>query len=128
MFHDPEQEHLPPRFYKKTFYTPSLGRDVTVDAYCGVIQTQATNHEGIRKPKDNITSRQRKALTERRQMVPNSVIRIGSADKGRPIVVQDTEKYLQEVTRLLRLLPTFEQRPYSENHQGVQQDHQKAAE
>ena len=69
MFHDPDkEEQQPPRFYKKTFYTPPLGRDVALDAYCDVIQKHTSNYDDHRKPKDNLTSPERKALSELQQM------------------------------------------------------------
>ena len=92
----------PPKFYKKTGYRPPEGRDRALDAFCHTLQSRIEHHNPTKRPRDNLTIGQRKALNELRQLVNGRVIRITTADKGGAVVVLNTDAYIKEADRQLQ--------------------------
>ena len=93
----------PPKFYRKTGFCPHSGRDKALDAFCHLIEHRvgAYTHNKLKRPRDNLTTKQRKALAELKQLVKSRRIRISTADKGGATVVQDTEDYIAEAKQQL---------------------------
>eukprot|EP00745_Piridium_sociabile_P015908 TRINITY_DN23717_c1_g1_i4.p1 TRINITY_DN23717_c1_g1~~TRINITY_DN23717_c1_g1_i4.p1 ORF type:complete len:920 (-),score=175.07 TRINITY_DN23717_c1_g1_i4:31-2790(-) len=98
-----------PKFYKKNYYEPQQGRDLSLDAYCNTVESQVKSH--VPNPKslrDNLSSDQRKALRELQQHVKNRTLRISSADKGGAVVVQNLTDYVREAERQLNNTTYYE--------------------
>lgn len=100
---DEDEDKDPPKFYKPTGYDPPAGRNVTLDAYCGNLQSKVHNYNqtDLKPPRHNMTKEQRDALKELKEMVKTRVIRISSADKGGAVVVQNCDDYVREGQRQL---------------------------
>jgi hypothetical protein len=91
-------QQAPPKFYKKTWWSPQPGRDKALDAFCHIIQNRADAYTptAMTHRSDNLTSKQRKALGELKSLVQNRRIRISAADKGGATVDQNTSDYIDE--------------------------------
>ena len=100
-FHGKETETEAPRFYKPTGWTPPLGRNVAVDAYCASVINNTTHHVHTGRVPNNLDQPLRIALKQLRQLVIDRVIRISEADKGGAVVVQSVESYVSEAHRQL---------------------------
>ena len=100
-FHGKETETEAPRFYKPTGWTPPLGRDVAVDAYCASVINNTTHHAHTGRVLNNLDQPLRIALIQLRQLVIDRVIRISRADKGGAVVVQSVDSYVCEAHRQL---------------------------
>ena len=97
----PSQLPSKPKFYKKKPWTPPVGRDKGLDAYCDTLTTLVNGHIPPQVKKCNLSKNSRKALSELRDLVQARKIRICTADKGGATVVQDVSDYEAEALRQL---------------------------
>ena len=104
-FYDEEEvendnENIRP-FKKKSKWTPPCNRDPALETYVKVVRDdihQSLDQGPRKRPHDNLTSKERKAL---RSLRSRSDIVIKPADKGSATVVMSRQDYLMKVMQHL---------------------------
>lgn len=102
---DPSVKHTnlkrPSNFY------PQASRGHFINTFYRLVEKEfkSTCQETPRRRKHNLSKQERESLWKLKE---NTAITIRQADKGGGLVIQDTEDYLREVSRLLRDKDTYD--------------------
>ena len=109
-YYNPEDDNP---FKRKSTWTPDKNREPTLDLFIHLITKDILNTKPL-KIADNLTKQEREALknlTERNDIV------IKPEDKGKAIVIMDTERYKAECFRQLNNPKFYKQLPKDITHQ-----------
>ena len=95
----PRTSDIPKKLYVKSTWQPPSGRSAALDLYCERMELDAASFIPDNNPiRDNLSREERQAL---RSMSADSSLTIRQADKGRRMVIMDTEDYDGAISAIL---------------------------
>ena len=93
------------KFRKKTTWTPPSNRDISLDMFISVFESEVMNAPE-QKNIPSLTSDERQALRNHKR---NTEVVIREADKGSAVVVMSRERYIAEANRQLSDTDVYQQ-------------------
>ena len=95
----PNKTDVPEKLYVKSTWVPPSGRNAALDLYCETMELDAVSFiPDTRQIRDNLSKEERNAL---RSMRTDASLTIRQADKGRRMVIMETEDYDRAINSIL---------------------------
>ena len=95
----PIETDIPKKLYVKSTWKPPSGRSAALDLYCERMEIDAASYIPDKRPiRDNLSKEERGAL---RSMRTDASLTIRQADKGRRMVIMNTDDYDTAIDSIL---------------------------